>query len=360
MVSDELFAERLLQVIDEGRRTATYKLALLTALIDACAAEADEHGAAPAELHTRTVARHVVRLYLPQVRLYLAGDGDPMQLRQIAANGSPVFGALLRLHMLAEQHGVRGPAAIARSLHDEHERCLDEVERTFARYPLRLLQVVGREPRPFLYDVDWSESVTLAALHAKGGGVIRFRPGAGDHLLRLAPLIRPLIETHWTRMVARLNRIDLEGERLHDHLFGTSRINFPPKLRAGLLDLQDGACFYCDRPLKRSEIDHFVPWSRWPNDALENLVLADSCNSHKRDYLPAQQHVERWADRLSRQADDLALIATSCRWESDRARSVALARSCYRHLPPGTPLWLRADTFTDDPPGRISARLSSL
>ena len=33
-VSD-VFAERLLQVIDEGRRTATYKLALLIALMDA-------------------------------------------------------------------------------------------------------------------------------------------------------------------------------------------------------------------------------------------------------------------------------------------------------------------------------------
>jgi hypothetical protein len=32
----DVFAERLLQVIDEGKRTATYKLALLMALIDAC------------------------------------------------------------------------------------------------------------------------------------------------------------------------------------------------------------------------------------------------------------------------------------------------------------------------------------
>jgi hypothetical protein len=42
-VSDntDVFAERLLQRIDEGRRTATYKLALLLALIDSCAAGAD-------------------------------------------------------------------------------------------------------------------------------------------------------------------------------------------------------------------------------------------------------------------------------------------------------------------------------
>ena len=58
-------AERLLQVIDEGRRTATYKLALLMALIDACATASDAAGRAPTTLHTREIARHVLRLYLP-------------------------------------------------------------------------------------------------------------------------------------------------------------------------------------------------------------------------------------------------------------------------------------------------------
>lgn len=67
-LATDIFAERLLQVIDEGRRTATYKLALLLALMDACAAQADDQGRAPSRLHTRTVAEHVLRIYLPQVR----------------------------------------------------------------------------------------------------------------------------------------------------------------------------------------------------------------------------------------------------------------------------------------------------
>ncbi len=39
MASNELLTERLLRVIDEGRRTATYKLALLLALMDIVAAD---------------------------------------------------------------------------------------------------------------------------------------------------------------------------------------------------------------------------------------------------------------------------------------------------------------------------------
>ena len=43
-------------------------------------------------------------------------------------------------------------------------------------------------------------------------------------------------------------------------------------------------------------------------------------------------------------------LADSVRWETDPRRSVALMRSTYAHLPAGTPLWLRADEFTDDDP----------
>jgi hypothetical protein len=40
------FAERLLEIIDSGWRTATYKLALLMALLDLCARRSDTHGRA--------------------------------------------------------------------------------------------------------------------------------------------------------------------------------------------------------------------------------------------------------------------------------------------------------------------------
>jgi hypothetical protein len=357
----DVFAERLLQVIDEGRRTATYKLALLLALIDACAAHADADGRAPATLHTRSVAEQVLRIYLPQVRLYLGADGDPLQLRQITTPRSAVLGAILSLHLAAEERRCRGVSEIANRLSDEYNRCLDAVERTFARYPLRLLQVVGREERPFLYDIDWGPSVGLATLHAPGGGLIRFRPGAGDHLLRLTPLLRPLIELHWIRMVARLNHINTEEERLHAHLFGTERRTFPPGLRGGLSEVQDGICFYChDRLGGRTQVDHFVPWARWPNDAIENLVLADGCNGHKRDFLPALPHVDRWRQRLESHRADLIDISETSRWEADWPRSLALARSCYAHLPSGTPLWLRADEFTDDDPMLITGLLADL
>jgi hypothetical protein len=343
-------AERLLQVIDEGRRVASYKLALLMALMDALAEGCDPTGAAPATLHTRTIARHVVRIYLPQVREYLGGDGRRRRLSQITGSrNATALTAILRLHLQTGGAGIR-PDELASALPHEFERCLDEVERTFARYPILRLQVLGRAAQPFLYDVDWTESVTLAALHRPGGGLLRFRPGAADALLRLTPLLRPLVELHWTRMVAALNGIDLEEEHLRDHLFGAVRRGFPDELRAGLVELQGGTCFYCTAPLhRRVEIDHFIPWSRWPNDAVENLVAADRCNSAKHTHLAAAVHVGRWVQRLGESSGDLARLARRARWTSEPVRTLALARTAYAHLPAGTPLWVAPDRFRVEP-----------
>jgi hypothetical protein len=359
--TSSVFAERLLLVIDEGRRTATYKLALLLALIDGCAAHAGPDGRAPEVLHTRTIAEHVLRLYFPQARAYLGPDGEALHLDQITLRRSAMFNAILRLHLLADAERCRGITQVAARLPEDYEATLDAVETTFARYPLRLLQVVGREHRPFLYDIDWTDSVSLRTLHGPGGGIVRFRPGAGDHLLRLAPLLRPLIELHWTRMVAGINRINLEDDRLRAHLFGTERTTFPAALRAGLAELQDHACFYCGDTLSaRAQVDHVLPWARQPNDAIENLVLADRCNTAKRDHLPALVHVDRWAHRLVTRTRNLVDLAETARWESDPQRSIALMRSTYAHLPAGTPLWLRDDLFTDDDPALITARLADL
>jgi 5-methylcytosine-specific restriction endonuclease McrA len=44
----------------------------------------------------------------------------------------------------------------------------------------------------------------------------------------------------------------------------------------------------------RPHVDHFIPWSRYPNDAIENLVVAhERCNGRKSDFLAASDHVAR-------------------------------------------------------------------
>jgi hypothetical protein len=65
-----------------------------------------------------------------------------------------------------------------------------------------------------------------------------------------------------------------------------------------LADIQRGLCLYCERRVDSGEIDHFIPWSRYPRDLAHNLVLAHKqCNRKKSDLLAAEAHLESWVQR---------------------------------------------------------------
>jgi hypothetical protein len=340
-VEDDLLIERLLRVIDEGRRTATYKLALLLALIDAVA-ESPGSDTVP----TRRIGELVLAVYYPQTRVYVANDGIERELRQITMKGSPPLRAALTLRLAGDNAGCRSAADVRRTLPRDYERAVDVVEETFVRYPIPLLQVVGTTLLPFLYDADWPEGMSARALRRRGGDAVHLLSGVADRLVVLGPMLRPLIELHWCRDVARWTGVRTEDDRLLAHLFGVERVRFPTALRSGLVDLQRGRCFYCDAAFSsHPDVDHFLAWSRWPNDAIENLVLADRCNAFKRDHLVDVDHLDRWFRRLDDHSADLRELADLSRWPTDPARSRGLVHSTYSHLAPGTPLWVRENQF---------------
>jgi hypothetical protein len=338
---DDVLAERLLRLIDEGRRTATYKLALLSALIDAAALFP---GAA--SVATRDLAALVLDLYYPQSRVYASNDGITRELRQISMKASSPLRAVLRLRLHGDAAGCRNLTEVRRRLHSEYEQTLDQVEDTFVRYPIPLLQVVGNRSLPFLYEEDWPEGTSVKALRGRGRDRIRWLDNVPDRLVVLGPLLRPLIELHWTRDVARWSKVATEDERLRAHLFGTDRVAPPLRLRNGLASLQDDRCFYCGQRFVRApQVDHFVAWRRWPNDAVENLVLADHCNGDKSDHLAAPKHLSRWSAHIASHGPALAAIAADCRWPADLGRTAAYVTSTYLHVAPGTPLWVSGKEF---------------
>lgn len=101
-------------------------------------------------------------------------------------------------------------------------------------------------------------------------------PGVGDALTALGPLLRPFITRWWTDKTAQLNP-DVEAARsvleFEDFRFGRDRVALE-RIADGLLDLQDGTCFYCRTSIGRNrEIDHFVPWSYSGDDGIDNWSL---------------------------------------------------------------------------------------
>ena len=364
------FAERLLEVVDSGKRFATYKLALLLALLDLCSLQCDADGRAPTELTTRDLAEQVANLYWPQlVPFRLDGTPGAVQLRQINAKHSIIVDSLRAFRQEVEPAGATSLWVARQRFAAQYETVIDRIERTLAEQPLPRLQSVGtsEEVFPFIYDLgpDWGPGQKFSLTHLRSfgprGPLIQLLPGAGDELVRLAPLIRPLVELHWTRMVAQMNDVNTVEEDLRHHLFGSPRIVPSKMLRDGLRDLQDNRCFYCaDAMVGKTEVDHFVPRVRCANDAIENLVLADShCNNDKSDLLAAPSFVIKWAGRNQEQGPALVMIAEMGDSESDRHGTMAVARSIYSHLPPGgTPMWQGRKLIVSSDPGLALAALA--
>jgi hypothetical protein len=155
-------------------------------------------------------------------------------------------------------------------------------------------------------------------------------------------------------MVARLNR--LEDARLEKVLFGFDRVA-TLKVRAALWELQERKCFYCgDRVAspEGSEVDHFIPWARYPDNGIHNFVVADArCNANKRDFLAGSSHVAKWVKRFDSDetlSSDLRTIAEQQSWEQHSERTIGVARATYLHLPSGAKLWITKKDFEDADP----------
>jgi len=233
------------------------------------------------------------------------------------------------------------------------ERLVRSVERTLILMPLPRLQVVGGENEALIYRIGWGLEIerkraSVAEYQRSRGGDfdnrIQFLHGVGDHLVALNGLLRPLVYRAWSAMVAQLN--GLEESRLQAFLFGVDRASLAP-VRPGLVDLQEGRCFYCgSRVGGRCEVDHFIPWARYPNNAVENLVVADGrCNSAKRDFLAAEGHVRHWRERNARSPGHLSRLADGLTWETRPDETLGIARGIYLRLPPRARLWVREREF---------------
>lgn len=350
------FAEQLLTLLDEGSFVSTYKFAVLLALMDLCFEHTNKHGEPPAMVTTPQLAAKVVELFWAQSRGFEggarlqqnAGRKPAKVLRLIdefrVASGDPSA----TLHKAR----LRAPSAYA--------KLLREVEWTLVLMPLPKLQRVGREVRPFIYWIGWDDEIRKGQWRDPAGfdNRIHFQGRAAEHLVRLSGLLRPLIQHKWAEKVAQLNALEIT--RLHAFLFGSVRQSLAP-VRAGLLDIQRGDCFYCRKPLRTpGEVDHFLPWARHPDDGLDNLVVAHAgCNKAKRDFLAAARHLDRWRERLEHAERDLTELAALKSWPRAPERILGSVRAVYLRLPQGVSLWVGQGEFEEADAGTIRAALAA-
>lgn len=338
------FAERLMSLLEQGRFTATYKYALLLALLDVCVEHTQPDGRPPTAIATADLAEKVVELYWPHTVPYVprSRPESGAVLRQNNQGQAEIVGLIERFRARFAPDRTATIATARHSQPEQFARLVANVEWKLAEMPLPRLQLVGQTETPFLYTLSWNRGVTRGSF-AAGPRQIRLRPEAGVNLLRLAGLLRPIIQREWASWIARQrdNRKLIEDAHLDEFLFGVDRIALE-RIRSPLRELQGGVCFYCQRPLSagRIEVDHFLPWSRIPDNGIENLIAAcTACNNAKRNYLADGRHLERWRDRNESEASTLQEVAQANVWERAPERTLAIARSEYLALPGDVPLW---------------------
>jgi len=305
------FLTNLQRLLSEGSFVATYKFALLLALAD-IAVESGDDTDSPLEVSTKKIAEHFVAYYWRQAA--------PFTRRILRQNAGRQAGVIRLIGEARERFD--GSIAAARRDAAIWQGLVSGVDTIIRQMPLWKLQTVGAAGRlEFLYE------------NVGRGTRIVLKPGVAFCLRKHHGLVADLVKGAWARYVRRHNAEELgRTADLHAFLFGCERANLAP-VRHILADLQEGACFYCQEPIRGAEsghVDHFVPWSRYPVDLGHNFVLAHgSCNERKADLLAGALHFESWVGRNRLHGRALSERLTAAGVVCDLSTSIRVAEWAY-------------------------------
>lgn len=299
------FLGKLQRILNEGLFVASYKYALIMSIAELCV-ERDPRSDGTLHLLLDDISERLITLYWRQAAPFAGGA-------YLRHNTGKEASALTKIRAFQE---LVPTLAIARG-HRAWQTLVRSISKLLVEMPLWRLQLVGADRLDFLYEEKLVDEGIL------------LRPSIAQCFRQQFAVVQALVQVAWLTFVQRLpanqQLLGSTGD-LADFLFGSERTGLTA-IVSGLRDLQRGRCFYCRAALhERVEVDHFIPWSRYPRDLGHNFVLAHgSCNLDKRDMLAAPVHLERWVKR--NQVDDKALRQVldeaRCMHDSDASLTVA-------------------------------------
>ena len=333
-----VLAQKCVALIETTKMVATYKPATFMALLNVITQRVDKNGRPPKQVKVADVGREVLRLYWNQA----VGFSGGAPLKQSAQRD--VVAQIVQYRATHKLALPRNTIEQARSQDPKGFRSLElRCIRTVANYPVRLLQKFGEgnnaREEHFLYGFSWNGG--LSARQVETSHLI-LKPGVGEGLLLLSPLLRVQLENQWMTYVSERNRLPRSG--LNKYLFGFMRTEVA-SLAKHLVPLQNSKCFYCGGAITKANahVDHVVPWSFSHDDGLDNLVAAcAACNLNKSAMLLGLAHLKNWGKRLivgSPENLRIVNLASKNKIHRDLDLTHRLARSAYSLAPQGTSVW---------------------
>jgi len=309
------FLQKIQRLLTEGLFVASYKFALLRALADLAVIKGNDSGD-QLELSVAEISSVFVDLYWRQTRPF-CDAADPTTaviLRQNTGKQATII-----QHVAAAQNEYAGSLSRLRQDQRRWNALVKQVADIVAVMPLWKLQRVGDEVMDFLYP------------NVGSGRMISLRPGVAYCLRKFYGILRNLIEGAWVNYVRAVN-LPLLGQvtDIGTFLFGKERAALE-SYRSILMEVQKGLCFYCHQPVRQAgDVDHFIPWSRYPLDLGHNFVMAHkTCNGDKCDYLAAEHHLSAWLERNEVHKAALSQFFGQAKLPANVAASVSIARWAY-------------------------------
>jgi len=164
------FLQHVQRIFDEGEFVATYKFALLIALVELAIERGDDTGA-PLDLDLHSIAEKFIEQYWPHAAPYSAADGAAAVLVQNNGRQAAIVARV------AEVRGRFGSLARAKS--DRSWRgFVGGIAQIVKEMPLWKLQTLRRQNVPFLYERSSGPRITLL-------------PGVAFNLRRFGAGMRP-------------------------------------------------------------------------------------------------------------------------------------------------------------------------
>jgi 5-methylcytosine-specific restriction endonuclease McrA len=291
------FLQHLQRLFDEGEFVATYKYALLMSLAELSVES--EHVEDQLELPMVAIAEKFAELYWPQTVPYTSGITGKVAeiLNQNQGKQTAVINTLLKLRR-------EGAATLNQARKSEGwPKAIKTIARTVSEMPVQFLQNVRGVQIPFLYQYP----------HPPGKLILHH--GVASMLRTFHPLIQQLSRAGWVAHI-RKNKSNTEiigqVDELEMFMFGTPRASLTQATEL-LRKIQSNKCFYCGSALtNQADVDHFVPWVKYPRDLAHNFVLAHvSCNRQKSDMLAAERHLDNWLERNRQYNAELKVYLTN-------------------------------------------------
>ncbi|WP_404343442.1 S24 family peptidase [Pseudoalteromonas mariniglutinosa] len=350
------FIAYIQRLLVEGEFVATYKYALLHAIADICIEYQTSNPDAPMEIEIDTLVDKFIQLYWNHSVPYalnsteVVSNAEDMLLKQNSLGQAKFITEIFKL----QNAGVKSYNAFKN--YQQYSKVISSLRRTFIDGPLWRLQLLSGKEECFLYPHK---------LLGKGREPKRIVLNAGiaQCFRRFYDLVVHLSVTEWVEKVQTIkaNQTLLGSQsQLQEFLFGTNRAALKV-VTPLLIDIQKGLCFYCLKPMnlkneketkKTPEVDHFIPFKRYPNDLAHNFVAAHAdCNNNKRDHLAAFVHRDRWLEQNLdiHKAEITNKLQPYFYCDSDK--SLAVSNWAYQVAESSSAkLWLGKNTFEDAKP----------